>query len=181
MQKIASKHYFRPMTLSDVDEVLAIEQVSFPTPWSRSAFVTELTESRLSHYWVCIEAGEGEARSAFFAAQSEQEEQVIGYAGVWIILDEVHITTIAVHPERRGEGLGEAMLHHLFFETAQLGGERITLEVRPSNTNALALYRKIGFQDVGCRRGYYTDTGEDAIIMWRELETPKKQPHKGEG
>ncbi|MZP29890.1 ribosomal protein S18-alanine N-acetyltransferase [Heliobacterium undosum] len=174
-------YYFRPMTVKDVDEVLAIEHVSFPTPWSRSAFVTELTESRLSHYWVCVEPAEKEARVALFSAEPEKGERVIGYAGVWIILDEVHITTIAVHPERRGEGLGEALLEYIFFETAQLGGERITLEVRPSNTNALALYRKRGFQEVGCRRGYYTDTGEDAIIMWRELDIPKNRSRNGEG
>ncbi|ABZ84289.1 ribosomal-protein-alanine acetyltransferase [Heliomicrobium modesticaldum Ice1] len=179
MGKEDVNYYFRPMTVKDVDEVLAIEQVSFPTPWSRSAFVTELTESRLSHYWVCVEGAEKDGRLNPFPV--EPTERVIGYVGVWIILDEVHITTIAIHPERRGEGLGEALLEYIFFETAQLGGERITLEVRPSNTKALALYRKRGFQEVGRRRGYYTDTGEDAIIMWRELDIPKNRFRNGEG
>ncbi|MTV48945.1 ribosomal-protein-alanine N-acetyltransferase [Heliobacillus mobilis] len=156
---------FRPMTIDDLDAVMEIECQSFPTPWSRSSFVLELTESSLSHYWVCL----------FYPETSPDLEQgrVIGYAGTWAILDEVHITTIAIHRDWRGKGLGEALLNFIFLESILKGGERITLEVRPSNESAIALYRKMGFQDVGRRRGYYTDTGEDAIIMWRDLRKPE--------
>lgn len=154
------KIFFRSMQIEDLDAVLDIERVSFPTPWSRNAFISELTENNLCYYWVCVFSPEGDG---------VEGQRVVGYAGIWLIVDEVHITTIAIHPDWRGSGLGEALLHYIFLESLIKGGERITLEVRPSNLSARALYRKFGFKDVGRRRGYYTDTGEDAIIMWRDL------------
>ncbi|KAB2951845.1 ribosomal-protein-alanine N-acetyltransferase [Heliorestis acidaminivorans] len=150
--------YFRPMSLDDLEQVLTIEEASFPAPWSRHAFQDELTESRLAHYWVAVHEAE------------TGKEEVIGYAGLWLIFDEVHVTTIAITQSWRQQGLAEAMLRYVFLEAILLGGERITLEVRPSNQKALALYSKLGFRSVGRRKGYYSDNGEDAIIMWRNLK-----------
>lgn len=132
--------------------VLETEQVSFPTPWSKQAFLSEIRENGFAHYYVGLIGN-----------------KVAGYAGMWIIIDEAHITNIAVHPNYRGQKLGKALLVHLMREALSLGAERITLEVRPSNTIAQQLYRKLGFAPVGIRKGYYTDTNEDAIIMWKNL------------
>ncbi|MCW2276706.1 ribosomal protein S18-alanine N-acetyltransferase [Heliophilum fasciatum] len=161
MSEALERFYFRPMEISDIEAVLAIEEQSFPTPWSYDAFLGELTESRLAHYWVCMErAGDD---------QQGDDERIVGYVGIWVIIDEAHITTIAVDPAMRGHGLGALVLQYAMAETLKHGGERMTLEVRPSNVSAQRLYEKLGFVAVGRRRGYYSDTGEDAIIMWCEL------------
>ena len=140
------------MDETHLEEVAKIEQVSFPTPWSKEAYYNELRENSLAHYYVCL-AG----------------EKVIGYAGMWIIIDEAHITNIAVHPDFRGKKIAQALLLYLMQEAMRLGAERITLEVRPSNRVAQHVYGKLGFCPVGVRKGYYTDTKEDAIIMWKNL------------
>ncbi|MBC7344427.1 MAG: ribosomal protein S18-alanine N-acetyltransferase [Clostridia bacterium] len=140
------------MRSEHLDDVLAIERLSFPTPWSRYAFESELKNNRYSCYIVCLLSG-----------------RVIGYAGSWIIEDEAHITTLAVDPRYRGQGLGKALLSEITSRCQARGAERITLEVRPSNKIAQRLYENMGFIRVGIRRGYYTDTREDAIIMWRNL------------
>lgn len=142
---------FRPMTLEDIDEVLAIEQKSFFTPWSRNAFVGELTQNPLALYLV-----------------GHMGENIVCYAGSWLIHGEAHITNIAVHPNYRGLNIGEAMCRSLLVEVAARGMVKATLEVRVSNTVAQNLYRKLGFNSVGVRPGYYTDTNEDAIIMWKD-------------
>lgn len=132
--------------------VLEVERLSFPTPWSKQAFLGELKENDLAYYYVCLEG-----------------HKVVGYAGMWIIFDEAHVTNIAVHPQFRGKKIGKALLLNLLEQALRLGAERITLEVRPSNKIAQELYRKLGFVPVGVRKGYYTDTNEDAIIMWKNL------------
>ncbi|WP_227764696.1 ribosomal protein S18-alanine N-acetyltransferase [Zhaonella formicivorans] len=141
-----------PMQEKHIPGVLEIERVSFPTPWSGQAFLGELKDNDFAHYYVCVHG-----------------DEVAGYAGMWIIIDEAHVTNIAVHPNFRGKKLGKALLVNLMQEAMFLGAERMTLEVRPSNTVAQELYRKTGFTPVGVRKGYYTDTNEDAIIMWRNL------------
>ncbi|NLC77048.1 MAG: ribosomal protein S18-alanine N-acetyltransferase [Clostridia bacterium] len=141
-----------PMQKEHLDQVLAIEKVSFPTPWSRNSYLRELSDNQFAHYYVCL-----------------QGEQVIGYMGMWIIIDEAHITTIAVHPDFRGQRLGKTLLEELMMRAVMLGADKITLEVRPSNLPAQRLYRKVGFVPAGLRKGYYTDTKEDAIIMWKHL------------
>lgn len=140
------------MTSQHLDEVLAIERASFPTPWPRSSFLNELYTNDYAYYYVCLDG-----------------ERVIGYAGMWIILDEAHITNIAVHPDFRGRRLGELLLKTLIREAATLGADRMTLEVRVSNTPAQRLYERMGFVRAGVRKGYYNDTQEDAIIMWKHL------------
>ncbi|NLU49613.1 MAG: ribosomal protein S18-alanine N-acetyltransferase [Syntrophomonadaceae bacterium] len=142
---------FRPMQMTDLEQVMAIEKVSFPTPWSREAYEAELF-NQLACYIV-----------------SEHDGVVTGYAGAWCILDEAHITNVAVHPEWRGQVLGEELLRTLEQMVFLRGARRITLEVRPSNTPALRLYRRLGFLPVGLRKQYYADSNEDAIVMAKPI------------
>jgi len=144
--------YIMPMRITDIPEVLEIEQRSFPTPWSQRAFQSELLTNNNAHYIV--------ARIG---------SDVVGYGGMWVVLDEAHITNVAVHPDCRGKHIGDRLLTALEDRARQLGASRMTLEVRPSNFIAQALYKKHGFTRRGTRKGYYTDTREDALIMWREL------------
>ena len=148
----ANSYQIVAMKEDHIEGVVVIEQVSFPTPWSREAFCSELGENSFAHYYVCLVG-----------------EEVAGYAGMWMIIDEAHITNIAVHPWYRGKQIGQALLITLMQEAMRLGAERITLEVRPSNKVARYVYGKLGFQAVGVRKGYYSDTREDAIIMWKNL------------
>lgn len=141
----------RDMYLTDLDDIMAIEAHSFTTPWSRRAFETELLENTFAIYMVL-----------------EREGRVVGYGGMWIILDEAHITNVAIHPEFRGAHLGEKMMRGLVERARALGSMRMTLEVRRSNMVAQNLYNKLGFIHLGVRRGYYTDTREDAFIMWKD-------------
>ncbi|AQS60158.1 ribosomal protein S18-alanine N-acetyltransferase [Desulforamulus ferrireducens] len=146
------------MKLEHIPEVLAIEQVSFPTPWSQQAFTYEITQNNFAHYVVALEG-----------------EKVIGYAGMWLVLDEAHITNVAVHPNYRGKKLGLALMLEAMRQAILRGAVRMTLEVRPSNTVARELYKKLGFKEKGLRKRYYTDTNEDAIIMWVDLRSPETQ------
>lgn len=152
----------REMMLKDLDHVLEIEQKSFPTPWSRRSFVSELTENVYAHYVV-----------------AEQNGTIVGYSGMWVILDEAHITNIAVRPESRGQGIGEFLLRDMIERSKSRGARRMTLEVRVSNTVAQNLYKKLGFQARGRRKGYYSDTGEDAIVMWLDDLGPEKPVDDG--
>lgn len=141
----------RPMRVEDIDAVLAIEEQAFPTPWSRRAFYTEITENNLAHYVVV-----------------ELDGIVVAYSGMWVILDEAHMTNIAVHPLYRRMGIGSLLLQEMLNRARNLGASRMTLEVRVSNAPAQRLYERFGFVKRGLRRRYYTDTQEDAIIMWRD-------------
>lgn len=141
----------RRMHIGDMDEVMEVEQASFITPWSRVAFEGEITDNDLACYLVLVDG-----------------VRVVGYAGMWIIIDEAHITNVALLPEYRGRGLGEKLMIALMAEARGRGAKSITLEVRASNSPAKRLYAKLGFICCGVRRQYYTDTKEDALIMWRE-------------
>ena len=138
---------------SDVDDIEALELVCFSTPWSRDSLLYELTENPMATYVV-----------------AELEGKVVGYVGVWSIVDEGHITNVAVSPSYRKRNIGSLLIYHMLKATMQAGLVRHTLEVRASNEAALALYRKYGFEAAGIRKGYYEDNGEDAIIMWRDSE-----------
>ena len=139
----------RPMRLEDITGVLEIEQMSFPTPWPRDAYQHELRDNRLACYLVAREF-----------------HRIVGYAGMWVILDEAHVTTIAVDPLHRRRRIGERLLVALIDESIRRGARWVTLEVRKSNLGAQSLYRKYGFKDIGVRKGYYSDNREDAIVMW---------------
>lgn len=143
---------FRTMRYDDIPRVHGIEVEAFPTPWSEQAFVNELTQNHFAHY-VVMEIG----------------DRMIGYGGMWVIIDEAHVTNIAVISEFRGRKLGARLMAELGERAYQLGAKRMTLEVRVSNTIAQRLYARFGFEPVGLRPGYYSDNGEDAIIMWAEL------------
>lgn len=141
----------RAMTLADIEQVMPIERASFPMPWPASAYRYELTKNNLCSYLVLC--------------QGTVEGRILAYGGFWLILDEAHISTIAVHPEWRGRGLGEMMLAALIDTAILCGAGELTLEVRVSNTVAQNLYRKAGFLEVGVRKKYYNDNKEDALIM----------------
>jgi len=151
LAKVVLPLEFCTMTLEDIDQVLEIEQKSFLTPWSRNAFVGELTQNPVAFYLV-----------------GKHNNSIVCYAGSWLVHGEAHITNIAVHPDYRGKNIGEAMCLALLSCVAQRGMTRATLEVRVSNIVAQNLYLKLGFYSVGLRPGYYTDTNEDAIIMWKD-------------
>jgi [ribosomal protein S18]-alanine N-acetyltransferase len=144
----SSNAVVRRMTLKDVDDVHRIEADSFTTPWSRGAFEDELTENQCARYLVAESCGE-----------------IVAYAGAWMVLDECHITNIAVRRDKRGKGYGRLITQSLIQYATNLGASFVTLEVRRSNLTAQSLYRSLGFLQVGCRRRYYEDNGEDAILM----------------
>ena len=137
----------RRMTMADVDGVAAVEAATFPTPWSRDAFASEM-KNVAARYLV-----------------AEKDGRIIGYAGAWIILDESHITNIAVLSDYRGQGIGRALTHGLLQYLSNLGAAYATLKVRKSNEVAQNLYVSLGFIKLGVRKRYYEDNGEDALIM----------------
>jgi len=126
---------------------MEIELRSFPTPWSEWAFRREL-KSKNAHLLV-----------------AKIGREVVGYLDIWIVLDEAHITNIAVAPEHRRKGIGEKLMRHALEMAKSKGVRKVTLEVRQGNIPAQNLYRKFGFKLLGVRKEYYTDTGEDALIM----------------
>jgi ribosomal-protein-alanine N-acetyltransferase len=137
-----------PMRIEDVAAVHEIERLSFRTPWPAYAFEQELRGNRLARYLV---ARAGDA--------------IVGFAGIWLMVDEAHVTTFGVHPAWRRQGIGRQLLLGLVDVAIGLRAARMTLEVRPSNEAAQALYRSFGFDVVGRRPRYYTDDGEDALVM----------------
>jgi ribosomal-protein-alanine N-acetyltransferase len=179
------------MTLGDIAQVMEVEQQSFPTMWPPTAFKREIQQNRLARYLVAVQQREdtrsGEAASPPSAprptgfgrflgglrqildgdgtAPEERDELVVGFIGVWIMIDEAHIVTIAVRDGYRRRGVGELLLITAI-ETTRLAGQTVvTLECRASNAAALRLYEKYGFQQVGLRPRYYTDDHEDAYVL----------------
>ena len=138
----------RRMILKDVDAVHQIESESFSSPWSRGAFEDELIENKCARYLVAETGGE-----------------IVAYAGCWMVLDECHITNIAVKKDKRGKGYGRLITQELIQYATNLGASYVTLEVRRTNHTAQSLYRSLNFLQVGCRKRYYEDNGEDAILM----------------
>lgn len=143
---------FRQMEVADVEAICAIEQESFNIPWTHEAFMNELTNNMLAKYMVL-----------------EVDGVVAGYVGMWLIVDEAHITNIAIASAYRGHGYGEQLMTELAALAQYMGMRAMTLEVRVSNQVAINLYTKIGFENAGIRKGYYSDNGEDAMVMWRNF------------
>ncbi|HTX58380.1 MAG TPA: ribosomal protein S18-alanine N-acetyltransferase [Verrucomicrobiae bacterium] len=137
------------MSTNDIPEVARIERASFSTVWPSDAFYNELSTNKLAHYFV------GRIGS-----------RIIAYGGIWVILEDSHITTVAVDPTYRGKRYGEVMVLRLIGEAIERGAAWMTLEVRESNVSAQALYRKYGFTTVTTRKGYYSDDNENALVMW---------------
>ena len=144
---------FRDLDPGDLNDVMAIEMASFPSPWSRKLFEEEIGRT-FSDAVVVVEEPGGE---------------VVGYSICWTVGEESHLLNIAVRPDARGRGIGRALLKECLRRAARAGSRRIFLEVRPSNQQAIRIYRREGFRFVGIREGYYTDTGEDAIVFTREM------------
>ncbi len=137
------------MATSDIAAVTRIERTSFSTIWPSDAFYNELSTNKLAHYFV-----------------GSIDERVVAYGGIWVILEDSHVTTLAVDPAHRGRRFGEVLLLALIDEAIERGAAWMTLEVRESNTVAQRLYRKYGFTTVTMRSGYYSDDNESALIMW---------------
>lgn len=180
-------YFIEPMIESDIERVQQIERRSFSTPWSASTYRHELRNASNSRYIVARASPtppppRGQAQrhrrgllasllpSFFGAAPSPAASpySAVGYGGLWLSVDEGHITTIAVAPEYRGRGIGELVLNGLIDQALALNADMLTLEVRVSNVVAQQLYLKYGFHPSGTRPRYYTDNGEDALIMWTE-------------
>lgn len=170
-------YVIEPMTPADLDEVMAIERASFRIPWSKRAFLSELSLPYSIFRVARLRRGNWEhggeedvspPRHRWLRRRSGPERPpVLGYAGFQVILDEGHIMTIAVHPEHRRRGLGTLLLLDLFEQAQKRGVQRLTLEVRVSNVAAQRLYEAFGFHLEGRRLHYYGD-GEDALILWSE-------------
>jgi [ribosomal protein S18]-alanine N-acetyltransferase len=143
------------MRPDDLDEVIDIERASFSMPWSRGAFLYELQQNRVAR---CLVMREG--------------AHVVGYLCLWEIGEELHITNVAVHPDQRRRGIGRSLVAGVLDDARARKLKLVVLEVRPSNHEARSLYESFGFQVMGRRRGYYYDTGEDALVMEVTL-----QPH----
>lgn len=142
------------MEEKDLPAVLAIERVSFPNPWHESTFRGEIHNRSISFPYVMLKEG---------------ENKVVGYVIYWKVGDEVQVNNIAVHPDYRRRGLGEALLRHVIAKAKEQGVNFISLEVRRSNLAAQSLYRKLGFEPLGVRRFYYSNPIEDAIVMGLSL------------
>jgi ribosomal-protein-alanine N-acetyltransferase len=175
-------YVIEPMQLRDVDEVMEIERVSFSSPWSARAYRYDLQENNLSHYLVArpwrplaekkpglgagrLREGLVERLQRSFGGAVPQEANILGYGGFWLMAGEAHISTIAVRPEWRRRGIGELVLVAMLEQAVELGADLASLEVRVSNVTAQSLYQKYGFAKVGLRPHYYSDRGEDALIM----------------
>jgi [ribosomal protein S18]-alanine N-acetyltransferase len=139
---------FRKMTLGDLEQVVAIDQMSFSLPWPARSFQFELTDNPASRSWV-----------------AELDGRLVGMVVAWLIVDEIHIATIATHPDFRKQGIGEKLLLHTLQSAKAEGAVSSFLEVREGNTAAIMIYRKVGYVESGRREGYYKDNGEDAILM----------------
>jgi ribosomal-protein-alanine N-acetyltransferase len=142
---------FRKMTLDDFEQVVAIDQVSFSLPWPSRAFHYELTDNPASRCWV-----------------AELDGCVVAMLVAWFIVDEIHIATIATHPDFRQQGIGKKLLSHVLQAAKAEGALTSFLEVRESNNAAIMMYRKFGYVESGRREGYYKDNDEDAILMTLE-------------
>jgi ribosomal-protein-alanine N-acetyltransferase len=168
-----------PMLLEDIPQVVEIERVAFPSPWPARAYRYEVTQNRLAHYFVArprlpqtLDPGPekeemGLLRRIHTWAQAGQDNSrpVVGYCGFWIAAQEAHVSTIAVDPKYRGQGVGQLLLATAIERALELDATLMSLEVRVSNVVAQNLYRKYGFEVVGRRPRYYSDNREDALIM----------------
>ena len=144
---------YRKMTIADVEAVHAIEVATFPSPWTLDSFYYEMTENRFSHYLVA----------------EDDMGTIVGFCGVWLVIDAAQITNVAVVESVRGQGIGEGLMREAMRIAKEANMDVMSLEVRVTNTVAQNLYRKLGFQDGGIRKGYYTDNQEDALVMWVNL------------
>jgi ribosomal-protein-alanine N-acetyltransferase len=148
----------QPMREADVATVQEIERQIFSTPWPKNAYFRELSSRSSAHYIVLRRGTQTVA----------DEDELIGYAGMWKMYDEAHVTTIGVRRDLQHHGYGRILFAGLVQAAYDMGAKWVTLEVRTSNESAMRMYESFGFKVIGRRRGYYTDNGEDAIVMWSD-------------
>jgi ribosomal-protein-alanine N-acetyltransferase len=165
-----------PMRLRDIKEVMEIEHISFPSPWSARAYRHELLDNDLSHYFVVRQRQMGRPEPGLLARIRRslgvgKRPPILGYGGFWLMASEAHISTIAVQPNWRRRGVGELLLVAMLDRATELEAEIVTLEVRVSNVTAQNLYHKYGFRRVGLKRHYYRERNEDALTMSTERLT----------
>ena len=154
--------HLRRLELGELDAIEQIERVSYPTPWSRSMFATELAKP-----------------SSLSLGAVDESGALVGYLVLSRYVDAWHVMNVAVAPEWRRRGVATALLGRLLDDTRDDAQRGYTLEVRVSNVGAIALYERFGFRPKGVRRGYYTDNREDALIMWRDPERPASREESG--
>ena len=140
--------FIRKMTLEDMPAVIELDQISFSLPWPERSFRFELTDNPASRCWV-----------------AEVDKRVAGMVVAWLFVDELHIATIATHPDFRRQGIARKLLSHTLLQAMKEGARSSFLEVRASNLAAQEMYRKFGFEEAGRRKRYYKDNDEDAILM----------------
>ena len=142
----------RKMEAFDIEQVVEVENASFNDPWPKDVFYQEVVQNKHAHYFV-----------------AQLDKQVIGYAGLWAVIDDAQVTNIAILPRFRGYKIGEKLFEYTCQQAMQIGVKRLSLEVRASNVIAQRMYRKFGLVPGGIRKRYYTDNQEDAIVMWVNL------------
>ena len=156
---------YRPMTVADVEQVYEIDVSSFSLPWSSRSFRYEVTENPASRPWVAeLQEASGESR-------------IVGMLVMWLVIDEAHVGTFAIHPQFRRRGIGQHLLAHALLAAYAQGIRTVFLEVRRSNLNAQALYRKFGFIEDGVRPRYYVDNNEDALLESLHDLSPESLQH----
>jgi len=149
------RYFIRRMKEADLSAVRPIEALSFSNPWSDSTFLGEIQNTPVSFPLVVVQ---------------KPTEKVIGYIIYWHIREDVQVNNIAVHPDFRGKGIGEALMRHVIAKVRKDGATFMALEVRPSNAAAVTLYKKLGFEMLGSRKNYYTNPDEDAFLMGLVLD-----------
>lgn len=172
MMQYSQRYLLRPMTYDDIPQVMAIERASFTSAWPQTAYEQEL-ENRLARYLVAVRLGEPGPRlrgvrrklGRLLARRPPGQGEIVGFVGVWFMVDEAHIVTLAVRPDARRQGVGQLLVLGALQLAYALDMARVTLEVRASNEAARALYERCGFRRVGVRPRYYTDNQEDALLM----------------
>jgi len=160
------------MREADVNTVQEIEREIFASPWPRNAYYRELASRASAHYVVLRHEGMVELPTRF--RLPDLDPTIVGYGGMWRMYDEAHVTTIGVRRDLQHSGYGRVLFAGLVQASYDMGAKWITLEVRTTNDNAMRMYEGFGFKVIGRRKGYYTDNGEDAIVMWSDsIHSPR--------
>jgi ribosomal-protein-alanine N-acetyltransferase len=152
----------------DKDSLHRIERACFALPWGADELVKDATDNILAIYYVAERSLQRVQEQPRSETESKPQPELVGYAGMWVVIDEGHITNVAVDPVCRRKGIAAMLLMKLLEAAREKGAKRFTLEVKRTNEAAITLYKRFGFRGVGYRKGYYREDGEDAIIMWLE-------------
>jgi [ribosomal protein S18]-alanine N-acetyltransferase len=172
MVQIRQQLVLELMREADISTVQEIEREIFATPWPRNAYYRELASRSSAHYVILRQ--EGNVEKPENLKGSELDPSIIGYGGMWRMYDEAHVTTIGVRRDMQHRGYGRALFAGLVQAAYDMGAKWVTLEVRTTNENAMRMYEAFGFKVIGRRKGYYTDNGEDAIVMWSDsIHSPR--------